>query len=171
MPEHLPSLPSVENLRAAVGIYLEVAYPRGASAAVTGRLPAWLIESGADVARGDLAAWLDSDAVERDPPGASATAARAISVRLGNSVYPHMKLRMSRPPRHEELLFSVDSHDDFLTAGAEADAGPLEELKRHNAELARAVHAGWAKAGVPTEGVWLRSKVAEAQQRRAGGRR
>lgn len=165
MPEQPSNLPSVELLREAARIYLGVAYPGGAPAAATARLPPWVTDTSHSASSDDLAAWMGSDAVEREPPDAPAAEARALSIRLGNSAYPHMKLRMSRPPRHDELLFSVDSHDGFLTARAEADAGPLEELKRHNAELAREIHARWAEAGVPTEGAWLRAKVAEAQRR------
>lgn len=168
MPEQPSNLPPVETLRIAVRIYLEVAYPGGAPAPVTGRLPAWLIESGAPGASREVAAWLSSDAVERDPPRSLPSEARAMGLRLGNTAYPHMKLRMSRPPRREELVFSVDSHDGFLTARAESDAGPLEELKRHNAQVAREIHARWGKAGIPTEAAWLRARVTEAQQRGGG---
>jgi hypothetical protein len=166
MPEQWSSLPSLAILREAVQIYLDAAYPAGAPAAAVSRLPAWLIGDNTHVEPDEVAVWLGSDAVERDPHGASPSDARAISIRLGNSAYPHMKLRMARPPRTDALLFSVDSHDGFLTARAEADAAPLEELKRHNAELARAIQSRWADAGIPTEIGWLRSKVAEAQRRR-----
>ena len=166
MPEDSPKLPAVETLCTAVRIYLEFAYPAGAGAAGS-RLPTWVLEGGEGASEADVAAWLGSEVVEREPGDASAGAARALAVRLGNFAYPHMKLRMARPPRQEQLLFSVDSHDGFLTARAESDAGPLEELKRHNAELARRIQTRWDEAGVPTEGAWLRSKVDEAQRRGA----
>lgn len=165
MPEQPSTLPSPATLREAVRIYLDAAYPGSAPASATSRLPSWLLDAQQVAELHEVEAWLASDAVERDPAAAPPAEARALAVRLGNFAYPHMKLRMARPPRAEELLFSVDSHDGFLTARAESDAAPLEELKRHNAELAREIHARWDAAGIATEGRWLRSKLAEAQRR------
>src|SRR5690606_15382423 len=168
MPEQASNLPPVEPFREAACSYLRVAYPEGAPAAAGCRLPQWVTDPREQASSADLEALLNSEAVEREPGGTMARDARALSVRLGNSAYPHMKLRLARPPRRDELLFSVDSHDGFLTPGAAADAAPLEELKRHNAEVAREIHSRWDNAGVPTEAAWLRSRVIEAQQR--GGR-
>ncbi|MFG0284322.1 MAG: hypothetical protein ACF8R7_07855 [Phycisphaerales bacterium JB039] len=156
------SLPSADVVQRAIAIYLDAAYPSPAPAEVTARLP----EAPIDVAR-----WLGGDAVEREPPGAGLAEARSFAVRLGNSVYPHMKLRMARPPRHDGLVFSVDAHDQFLAARAEAEAGPLEQMKRHNAEIARVIHEHWERAGVPTERSYLRAKVAQARREAPGNGR
>ena len=149
------TLPAGEVVQRAIAIYLEVAYPGGAPAEVTGRVPAASI---------DVGRWLADETVERDPPGAGPQDARAFALRLGNSVYPHMKLRLARPPRHPGLVFSVDSHDEFLAARAESEAGPLEAMKRHNAEIARTIHERWERAGIPTERSYLRAKLAETRR-------
>ncbi len=156
MPEQRVNMPSARTIRTAISLYLEVAWPGETPPGVAGRLPPEPL---------DVAAWLAGDAVERDPPEATPQEARTLSLRLGNRVYPHMKLRMSRPPHHDEFVFTVDSHDSFLTARGDSDAAPLEELKRHNAEVARAIHERWEDAGVPTERSYLRAKLVEAQQR------
>ena len=149
------ALPSAELLHRAIVAYVEVAYPAGAPAEVAARIPAPSV---------DVATWLAGDTVERDPAGAGLADARSFALRLGNSVYPHMKVRMARPPRHDGLVFSVDAHDQFLAARAEAEQGPLEEMKRHNADIASATHARWERAGVPTERSYLREKVAQARR-------
>ena len=80
-----------------------------------------------------------------------------------------MKLALGRPSAGAELLFSIDAHDACLIARVESDAGPLEALKRHNAEVAQAVLERWEAAGVPTMRSYLREKVAEASARSGSG--
>ena len=89
------------------------------------------------------------------------------AIRLGNSAYPHMKLRLSRPPADPDYLFLVDSHDGFLTAPPDsADRAALEQLKRHNAALAETIAAAWTQAGLPTERNYLRRKIRQARERK-----
>lgn len=145
------SLPGAEALRRAVRVYLDLAYPQGAPEPATEKIPP---------ADADLRAWLMSERVERDPPDAPFEEVRSFILRLGNAMYPHMKLRLSRPPRDSIYLLSVDAHDAFLHAEpGSPDHEALEQLKRHNAEVASAVMDAWNRAELPTEHNYLRERL------------
>ncbi len=145
------ALPGAEILRDAIRVYLDIAYPQGAPASAAEKIPS---------ADASLRAWLMSDCVERDPPDAAFEEVRSFILRLGNAMYPHMKLRLSRPPRDSIYLFSVDAHDAFLHAEpGSPDHEALEELKRHNAEVAAAVMEAWNRTGLPTEHNYLRERL------------
>ncbi len=153
------SLPPAAEIRAAFGLYLEMAYPHGAPAWVEAFFPS------GDV---DVLKWLMSDSVERDPRDAPFEQVRSFALRLGNWQYPHMKLRLSRPPRDEAFVFSVDAHDAFLRAEpGTADHDALEQLKAANSAVANAVHAAWDRAGLPTERNYLRRKIRQARDTQA----
>lgn len=149
-------LPSAEQIIRAVELYLERAYaapPPG----IEQRLPA----------NPDVGAYLMGRCVERDPSDAPLEQVRSFALRLGNDQYPHMKLRFSRPPRGDFFVFSVDSHDAFLSAPVgSADYEPLEALKRHNAKLADAIVAAWEGAGLLTERSYMRQKLQQARDRK-----
>ncbi len=118
----------------------------------------------------DPSVWLMSEWVQRQPADAAIDQVRHFDLRLGNDCYPHMKLRISRLPKSEEFVFSVDAHDAFLHAApGSPDHAALEELKRHNAELAETILAAWEEHGLPTERTYLRRKLDQARQRRGGG--
>jgi hypothetical protein len=90
---------------------------------------------------------------------------RSFVLRLGNDFYPHMKLRMSRPPRSQEFVFSVDSHDAFLHAlPGSPDYDALEDLKKRNAALAERITASWEAQSLPTERTYLRAKLQQARE-------
>jgi len=144
-------LPSAEDVARAVEIYLAKAYeghPTPAS-------ELFQIPAGADVA-----AWLMSDLVERSPDASQINQVRSFALRMGNRLYPHMKLRLSRPPNDTVFVFSVDTHDAMLKAppGSE-DYDMLEELKEHNASVAKAINIAWQQSGLLTEHVYLRQKI------------
>lgn len=148
-------LPSGQEIRLAVEVYLRHAYGSQAPAA-TGR---FIAPEPFDVAR-----WLMSDVTERDPADAPLEAVRSFALRIGNSLYRNMKLRMSRPPRDPAFVFTVDSHDAFLDATpGTPDHKALEELKRHNAALADRIIADWDRRGLPTERNYLRQKIRQAR--------
>lgn len=153
--EHIIQLPSVHVLRLAVELYLKHAYGEAGPPNAVRFLPP---------EECDVQAWLMSDAIERDPPSAPLEAVRSFALRIGNMMYPHMKLRLSRPPRDRTFLFTVDCHDAFLFAKPDSlDYKPLEELKKYNASLATAIHSDWDHAGLPTEHNYLRAKIAAAR--------
>lgn len=159
MPEPSSSrpalLPTADEIRRAVALYLELAY-RGESPASAGRL--------IPPERFEPNQWLMSDLAERDPANAPLANVRSFALRFGNWQYPHMKLRLSRPPNDNVFVFSVDAHDAFLDAPAGSpDRGPLEELKRNNAAIAATVLAAWDAAGLLTERNYLRQKIRQAR--------
>jgi len=152
-------LPSAGQIRQAIEIYLRHAYPAGPPEKALRFLPP---------ERFCPAEWLRSDFVEPDEKDAPPEQVRSFALRIGNSRYPHMKLRLTRPPSERVYLFMVDSHDAFLTAApGSADERPLEELKRHNAAVAAAITADLDAAGLPTERNYLREKIRQARAARS----
>lgn len=152
IPGHLPS---ADEIRRAVEIFLAHAYKQPTSQALRFR-PAVGFRP---------AEWLMSDIAERDPADAPPVGIRSFALRIGNAQYRHMKLRLSRPPKDAVFLFGVDAHDAFLNAPAGSpDHKALEELKRHNADIAAAIAAAWDAEGLPTERTYLRGKIEEAKR-------
>lgn len=157
MDDNLPLLPGTEEIRQAVSVYLRHAYPGGAPASTSRFLPP---------PGQPLGPWLMADLTERDPADAPLAQVRSFAMRIGNEHYPHMKLRLSRPPNEREFVFSVDSHDAILSAPAGSpDSEALEELKRGNARIASAVHGAWDAAGLLTERNYLRRKIRQAREK------
>lgn len=151
-------LPSAEQITRAVQLYLDRAYLGQRPPGLEQRLPD---------GRCDVAAYLMGKQVERDPADCPIEQVRSFAMRLGNDQYPHMKLRLSRPPRSDTFVFSVDSHDAFLAAPKESpDYEPLEALKKNNATLADMIAAAWEAAGLPTERSYMRQKLQQARERK-----
>ena len=149
-------LPSGQDIRRAVELYLRHAYPSGVPEAIAGRIPPEVF---------DPAEWLMSESVERDPPDAPLGSVRSFAMRLGNVEYPNMKLRLSRPLRDKVFLFSVDSHDAVLHApSSSADRDALEALKVHNAAVASMISAALDAAGLATDRNYLRNKISKIRE-------
>src|SRR5512140_3609876 len=85
-----PGLPTAEDILRAIKLYLCLAYPDRPPEAVLLRLPPPDFRP---------EQWLMSDAVERARAAGSVEQVRTFALRLGNHAYPHMKLRLSRPPK------------------------------------------------------------------------
>ena len=155
--DNLTALPDAATIARAVRIFLDRAYPQGAPASAQGFYPPRDAES---------ASWLMSGLVERSPEGVAFGRVRSFALRLGNAQYPHMKLRLSRVPRHDVYLFTVDSHDAILQAlPGSPDHEAVEALKRHNATLASDIIAAMDAANLPTERNFLREKIRHAKRR------
>lgn len=151
-----PILPSAEELLRAVTIYLRHAYPSDRVRAPDSLLP----ENGFDPA-----AYLMSEKAQRDPSSAPLDNVRSFSLRLGNWQYPHMKLRLSRPPNDDVFVFSVDAHDAFLFApGGGGDAVALEELKKNNSLISSAIMNSWDADGLLTERNYLRRRIHQTRR-------
>ncbi|HDZ19925.1 hypothetical protein LCGC14_0095040 [marine sediment metagenome] len=151
------ALPPAAQVFRAVEIYLAIAYPDGPpDSASTFRPPPGI----------NLAAWLMSDVAERSPDDeAPLGKVRSFALRIGNTLYPNMKLRISHPPNGAPV-FHVDAHDAMLKAPeGSADYEALQQLKAHNASLAAEITLRWEAAGLPTERTYLRDAI-EAQRRR-----
>ena len=122
----------------------------------------------------DPAEWLMSDVTERSPVEEPIEQVRSFAMRIGNSRYPHMKLRLSRPPNDDAFVFTVDAHDAMLKASRDSiDHEELEALKRHNARVAEAIVGEWERAGLLTEHDYLRRKMRQlndGEQQPSSGR-
>ena len=153
-------LPDVRVLREAIEIFLTHAYPQGAPAAAERFMPP---------VDADPAEWLMGDLVERTDPDAPLGRVRSFALRIGNSLYPHMKLRLSRVGDRDLYVLTVDSHDAFLQAPPETqDHAELESLKRHNAAVVSAVAGAMDAAGLPTERNFLRERIRHAKRGKGG---
>ncbi|HOD84627.1 MAG TPA: hypothetical protein PKG77_24685 [Phycisphaerae bacterium] len=151
-------LPQAKELRRAVELYLVIAYGQGEPPATVGEL--------VPPEQFDPASWLMGPQIERDPRDALLENVRSFGLRLGNWAYPHMKLRLSRPPNEHEFLLSVDAHDAFLFAPAgSSDATALAQMKQSNATIGAAILAAWDEANLPTERNYLRRKIREVRTR------
>ncbi|MFA6133160.1 MAG: hypothetical protein WC869_03975 [Phycisphaerae bacterium] len=148
-------LPTGGQLRRAIEIYLQYAYDKPPRAMLAKFIPPEGFEP---------IQWLMGPNIERDPPDAPAESVRSFVLRMGNGMYRHMKLRLSRPPRSNVFLLSVDSHDAILSAlKGSADYEAIESLKRHNAIVAEAIRLAWENENLPTERDYLRSCLREAR--------
>src|SRR6185295_19988673 len=59
-----------------------------------------------------------------------------LTVRLGNSVYPHMKMAPEPAPDGESYLFKADSHDKHLCpAQSDPDYAAFMELREKNQKV------------------------------------
>jgi len=148
-------LPAGRSIRRGICLYLRYAY----SSNPPGELVQCVPPDGFEPQQ-----WLMNRFIERDPPDAPLEGVRSFAIRLGNEKYPHMKLRLSRPPRDETFIFSVDCHDTFLFAPMDSpEYQTLEDLKRHNAIVAEAIRLAWEQAHLPTERSYLRKKIEQAR--------
>ncbi len=156
--EHPVQLPSAAQLAGAIETYLQLAYEG------TTRPPT--LQRVLPVDGFDPGAYLMSDAVERTPPDAAMDDVRAFAIRLGNCQYPNMKLRLSRPPKEDVLLLSVDSHDAMLQVPPDSpDYDALEAMKAFNAELTGRIQTAWDRDDLPTENRHLREAIDRARDR------
>jgi hypothetical protein len=140
----LPDLSAlrIDDLRRAVAIYLEQAYPSGEIPEAVRRRLAW--PEGVDAAR-----LLSGPPFERvTQPGQDRVVAFAL--RLGNARYPHMKLQIQPWAHTAGILFSVNTHDQLLAPvpnAAEAEA--FRALQAENQRIKEAIEAAWDRAGLP----------------------
>ena len=151
-------LPSADSIRQAISLYLACAYDGDPPESLQSVLP--------PPGQFDAAEYLMSDCTERTPPKANLDEVRSFAVRLGNWAYPHMKLRLSRPPNDHVYLLGVYCHDEFHCApDGSPDAGPIEELKEHNGQMAANIESAWEEAHLPTEKSFLRDKIKKARKK------
>jgi hypothetical protein len=145
------------DVRCAIDVYLAGAYGQSVPEAIRER---YAVPEGVE-----LAQWLMSDVTERTPADADFDDVRSFALRIGNVSYPHMKLRLSRPPGRRELVLSVDAHDAMLRAPeGSPDAEILETLKATNACIGSEIRAAWEREGLMTEKTFLRQQIAQCRQ-------
>src|SRR5688500_15069207 len=148
--------PSPAQVWRAIETYLAVAYGRAAPpAAVRTRLDA--------LRSADEATFYDNASLERD---AKEQPAAKYALRLGNPVYPHMKLVIEPSPDGRSHLFRADTHDQHVRPAPESKEHAMFcQLMDANQKFAQAIDDGWAKAGVPTFKEYLRRDL----ERRGAG--
>ena len=151
-------LPGADELRRAVAIYVSLAYPSEEPPA----LRRFELPDGADVG-----AWLMTDVAERSPDETTPLdAVRSFALRLGNGLYPNMKLRISRPPSACCAVFHVDAHDAMLKApDGSPDQRCLRDVKAHNSELVSRITDAWEREGLLTERIYLRQAIDACRRR------
>jgi hypothetical protein len=78
-------------------------------------------------------------------------------LRLGNRVYPHMKLTLERRPDGLGYVYRVDGHDQHvrqsLCSGGGNSIDALREFDHiieEDAAIAAAIESAWERAGLPT---------------------
>ncbi len=143
------SLPSVGQMKAAIGIYLSLAYPDG-------QVP--------EVVRQRQVPFLAaSDADRVQPPWFEASQSdhqMLYRLRLGQKSYPHMKISLMPAPNATGYLFFADAHDSHLHAPIDSpDYAFLATLRKSNAELAATIEKAWTDAGIPTFRSYLRDSL------------
>ena len=146
--------PSPTAVWRAIDIYMAHAYEGPAPSAVRARLKSLQAAPPAEL--------FDSPVFERD----TAHPACWFSLRLGNHLYPHMKLRVERCPDGSGYLLRVDTHDRHITPSPSAkDRHLFQQLVERNLDMAGAIEHEWVQCGLPVFSEFLRKDLL----RRAGG--
>ena len=144
------SKPSVPQVWSAVEVYLNFAYGGAPPpSAVRDRLASLRAAGEAD--------FYDSPVFERD----EARPPTRYLLRLGNKVYPHMKLVIERSPDGRGHLFRADTHDKHIRPNPTSREGrAFVELMAMNQKFAEAIEAEWATRGLATFKKFLRDDLA-----------
>jgi hypothetical protein len=151
--------PDTAQVWEAIETYLSVAYGKDLPAAVRARLDQ-LRATGTDPL-------LKCPAVEREPKElpAGAEALCRFSLRLGNRVYPHMKLVVDCRASSGGWFLRADTHDAHCRPPAGSrEAAAYQQLVVTNREIATAIEHAWEQRGLPTFKSFLKQDLA----RRAG---
>jgi len=154
-----------ELLAQAIGIYLQRAYPDGpAPEVVRGR---------AEIPPGLRGAALFADErYERVPPKTAVEQATRFNLRLGNAMYPNMKLGVDRVGGSAEFVLVVDTHDKlFASVIQESEREKYRALLDHNRRLQEEIQRAWSAAGLPTFELYLRAQMAGLARGQAEGRK
>jgi len=143
----------------AVDAFLNVAYGGPPPSAVRSRL---------ETLRAlDADAFYDSPVFERRGEGAAAR----IFLRLGNRLYPHMKLAIERRPDRHGYLFRADTHDSHCCpAVTSREYAAFRQLMEANQGVAQAVEAEWEREELPTFKTFLKEDLARRQIATAAAR-
>jgi hypothetical protein len=142
-------------LKAAVTIYVQEAYPSGPPAGVNAKVAA-----------------LEKIESEEVPDSffepAPALAGNAMALRLGQPIYPNMKLIVEFCGSSKQAMFRVDAHDMHLHAKpGSPDEEWLSKVRGSNKALSEKIEAAWIGAGLPTFKGFLRKQLEERKKRAA----
>jgi hypothetical protein len=142
----------LDLLRQAVAMYLPLAYPGVEPPEAVRRRLDW--EPGPDA----------ETALNRPPferAGKSKTTGAPIyALRLGNHVYPHMKLQIQPWPNQDGYMLSVNTHDQVLALDpATSDMAAFRAIQAENQRLKEAIEQAWDDSGLPTFLRYLREYI------------
>jgi hypothetical protein len=145
----LAPLPDPAVTRRSIEIYLRCAYESAP--------PAWVAKLLQSLPPSDDESYFLPDAFEKDVPEDTGR----WSLRLGNSHYPFMKLRIDRRPDAGGFLYEVDTHDMHIApAMGSPEFHEFQALMRANQTMAIAIELAWGEAGIPTFKSWLAADLA-----------
>jgi hypothetical protein len=151
-------VPKADVLR-AIEIYLREAYPGGAPAGAAQKLDA------VRAMPGDV-----PDTFFEPAPG---LAGNAMALRLGQPVYPHMKLVVEfcgTGACASGAMFRVDTHDKHLHAApGSPDEAWLQQLRTSNKAVTEKIESAWMAAGIPTFKAFLRRQLEERKRKASEG--
>lgn len=144
------SKPSPTKVWHAIEIYLNGAYGgKPPPSAVRDRLGSLRATGEGD--------FYDSAVFERD----AARPPTRYTLRLGNTLYPHMKLVIERAPDGRTHLFKADTHDKHIRPKPESrEFRAFAELMKSNQQFAEQIESEWARQGVATFKQYLRDDLA-----------
>ena len=83
---------------------------------------------------------------------------RGYAFRLGSSVFPHLKLQVVGQS-DEELVFSVDTHDQVRVPANHPDAAGWAQIQTANRKLKEEIERAWEAAGLLTFNALLRREL------------
>jgi len=147
-----PSPINAGTLRRAIGIYLQIVYPAGAVPPVVQQR----IEPVNAVPEEELVAEAVFEVMQNDP--------RLLALRLGQPMYPHMKLVIEPNPSGGYLL-RADAHDTHLHAPpGSPDEKFLTMIRAANKELTEKIETAWVAQGLPTFRQYLREQLEKRRQ-------
>jgi len=136
------TLPSIAEVRLAVDVYLDHAYAGAPPPARVQNAIEQLAAAG-EMEFFQLPVW---ECDVRQP-------LEWFALRLGNRIYPHMKLALGRRPDRLGYVFRADPHDEHVTASLAAWGHEgLEHVVKSNREIAGAIEAAWRERGLATVG-------------------
>lgn len=130
----------------ALRLYQGVAYPVGELPS-RARVDVDALETADDV--------LELFTVERRETSTEATL-RHYALRLGNQLYPHMKLVLMEFIHGDEWVLAVDTHDAMPVDPGSPDFEAWSELRMENLRVKAAVEAAWRAGGLDTARVVAR---------------
>jgi hypothetical protein len=147
----LQGLP-LDQLRRAVEIYLETAYPNQEPPLAVRRRLDWT----PGLHAGELLAKPPFERVGKTP-----NQKLIYALRLGNARYPHMKMQIQPWDARHGFLLSVNTHDHALALDPNApDAEAFMALQAENHRLKLAIENAWDEAGLPTFPRYLKDYLA-----------
>jgi hypothetical protein len=93
-----------------------------------------------------------------DVGGTPIAGIRGYAFRLGSSTFPHLKLQVVGQ-NDEELVFSVDTHDQVRVPPNHPDAPAWAQIQTANRKLKEEIERAWEAAGLLTFNALLRREL------------